>query len=179
VTLPKGQVIPTQSAAGEDTSDISTVPGGGHVLIVPISHHPTYSAIPVDIAPPILEETEKCVSQPLLLSKAVLEPNNNFLSHRYKSALRALYEAHNARAVFFEIGRLSTKGGHAHVQVVPVPTSLTGKVEQAFRSQGIDFDGTLEDCQAGRSYFRVDLPDGKTLVHLIAEHVPFGVQFGR
>ncbi|KAJ8594437.1 hypothetical protein M405DRAFT_850139 [Rhizopogon salebrosus TDB-379] len=156
VTLPKGQVIPTQSAAGEDTSDISTVPGGGHVLIVPISHHPTYSAIPVDIAPPILEETEK-----------------------YKSALRALYEAHNARAVFFEIGRLSTKGGHAHVQAVPVPASLTGKVEQAFRSQGIDFDGTLEDCQAGRSYFRVDLPDGKTLVHLIAEHVPFGVQFGR
>ncbi|OJA10208.1 hypothetical protein AZE42_05129 [Rhizopogon vesiculosus] len=157
VTLPKGQVIPTQSAAGEDNSHISTVPGGGHVLIVPISHHPTYSTIPADIAPPILNETEK-----------------------YKSSLRALYAAHNARAVFFEVGRLSTKGGHAHVQAVPVPTSLAGKVEQAFRSQGIDFDGTLEDCQgAGRSYFRVDLPDGKTLVHLIEEHAPFGVQFGR
>jgi len=25
----------------------------------------------------------------------------------------------------------------------------------------------------------VDLPDGKTLVHLIEEHAPFGVQFGR
>jgi hypothetical protein len=59
---------------------------------------------------------------------------------------------------------------------MPVPTSLAGKVEQAFRSQGIDFDGTL---QAGRSYFKVDLPDGKTLVHVIEEHAPFGVQFGR
>jgi hypothetical protein len=64
-----------------------------------------------------------------------------------------------------------------------VPTSLVGKVEQAFKSQGIDFDGKLEDCQSsgrrGRSYFRVDLPDGRTLVHLIEEHAPFGVQFGR
>jgi hypothetical protein len=67
-----------------------------------------------------------------------------------------------------------------------VPTSLVGKVEQAFKSQGIDFDGKLEDCQGsglpggrGKSYFRVDLPDGRTLVHLIEEHAPFGVQFGR
>lgn len=50
VTLPKGQIIPPETA---------TVPGGGHVLIIPISHHPTYSTIPPDLAPPILEETEK------------------------------------------------------------------------------------------------------------------------
>ncbi|KAG1803303.1 CwfJ C-terminus 1-domain-containing protein-like protein [Suillus variegatus] len=163
VTLPKGQIIPTQSNADGNNSSISTVPGGGHVLIVPIAHHPTYNTIPADIAPPILEETDK-----------------------YKSSLRALYAAHNASAVFFEVGRLSTKGGHAHVQAVPVPISLAGKVEQAFKSQGINFDGTLEDCQSsglpggrGRSYFRVDLPDGRSLVHLIEDHAPFGVQFGR
>lgn len=56
VTLPKGQIIPTQS-----TSSNGDVPGGGHVLIVPITHYPTLSTIPSDLAPPIIEETEKCV----------------------------------------------------------------------------------------------------------------------
>jgi hypothetical protein len=50
VTLPKGQIIPPEAEA---------VPGGGHVLIIPISHHPTFSTIPPDLALPILEETEK------------------------------------------------------------------------------------------------------------------------
>jgi hypothetical protein len=54
LTLPKGQIIPTQSSA-----DNVDVPGGGHVLIVPITHYPTFSTIPSDLAPPILEETEK------------------------------------------------------------------------------------------------------------------------
>jgi len=54
MTLPKGQIIPTQSAA-----ERVNVPGGGHVLIVPITHYPTFTTIPPDLAPPILEETEK------------------------------------------------------------------------------------------------------------------------
>lgn len=53
VTLPKGQIPPTQS------SGQAGVPGGGHVLIVPIAHYPTYSTIPPDLAQPIVEETEK------------------------------------------------------------------------------------------------------------------------
>lgn len=86
------------------------------------------------------------------------------------------------------MGRLSAKGGHAHVQVVPVPNSLASKVEQTFitegRSLGVEFEAdpeaALESCQGGRgSYFRVDLPDGRKMVHLIGEGVPFGVQFGR
>ena len=36
----------------------------------------------------------------------------------------------------FEISRLSGKGGHAHVQVVPVPTQLSSQVEEAFKSDG-------------------------------------------
>jgi hypothetical protein len=56
VTLPKGQIIPTQSAA-----ERVDVPGGGHVLIVPITHYPTLLSIPPDQSPPIFEETEKCV----------------------------------------------------------------------------------------------------------------------
>jgi len=156
VTLPKGQIVPPDSAA---------VPGGGHVLIIPISHHPTFSTIPPDLAPPILEETDK-----------------------YKSALRALYAKHGTAPVFFEVGRLSAKGGHAHVQAIPIPLELKDKVEPAFtnegRSQGIAFEGdpdaALEMCAGGRqSYFRVDLPDGRKMVHLMKDTVPFSIQFGR
>ncbi|KAJ7074079.1 CwfJ C-terminus 1-domain-containing protein-like protein [Mycena amicta] len=160
VTLPKGQIPPTQSA-----SDPTLVPGGGHVLIVPITHYPTFSTIPRDLAGPIIEETEK-----------------------HKAALRAMFAKYGAAMVAFEVGRLSAKGGHAHVQAVPVPLALKAKVEDAFRSEGrmmgVDFeedaDAALESCAGGRgSYFRVDLPDGKKLVHLIKDHGPFNIQFGR
>lgn len=59
VTLPKGQIIPTHTAS--EHPHAPSVPGGGHVLIVPITHYPTYSSIPPDLAAPIVEETEKLV----------------------------------------------------------------------------------------------------------------------
>ena len=62
LTLPKGQIIPTHSPAGH-----ATVPGGGHVLVVPITHYPTYSTIPPDLAPPIVEETEQYVALQILM----------------------------------------------------------------------------------------------------------------
>jgi hypothetical protein len=107
---------------------------------------------------------------------------------RYKSALRALYAKHGTAGLFFEVGRLSAKGGHAHVQAVPIPLKLKDDVEPAFtnegRALGIDFeedpDGALEMCARGRqSYFRVDLPDGRKMVHLMKDNVPFSIQFGR
>ncbi|EJD02249.1 uncharacterized protein FOMMEDRAFT_141361 [Fomitiporia mediterranea MF3/22] len=163
VTLPKGQIIPTGS---HSSPEISKIPGGGHVLIVPITHYPTLSAMPPDISVPIVAELEQ-----------------------YKSALRALYAKYGCGAVMFEVGILSGRGGHAHVQVVPVPTSTHAKrVEQAFISEGglagvmfeDDPDKALEMCSGGRgNYFRVDLPDGKKMVHLIKQEVPFSIQFGR
>ncbi|KAF9566308.1 nuclear protein [Agrocybe pediades] len=160
VTLPKGQIIPTQSAA-----EHVDVPGGGHVLIVPITHYPTYSTIPPDLALPIVEETEK-----------------------FKSALKEMYAKYGSVPVFFEVARLSAKGGHAHVQAVPVPARLKDKVEETFvregRPQGIDFeedpDAALASCANGRgSYFKVDLPDGRKMVHLLKDQIPFSIQFGR
>ncbi|KAJ4478504.1 CwfJ C-terminus 1-domain-containing protein-like protein [Lentinula aciculospora] len=169
VTLPKGQIIPTQSAASSDRVSLGNgVPGGGHVLIVPITHYPTYNTIPPDLAPPIVEETEK-----------------------YKLSLRNFYAKHSCHPVFFEISRLNARGGkgvHAHVQCVPIPQSIKSEnVEEAFlsqgRSQGIDFeedaDGALRLSAGGGGYFRVDLPDGKKIVHLMKPGVPFGIQFGR
>ncbi|KAG5637761.1 hypothetical protein H0H81_003328 [Sphagnurus paluster] len=160
LTLPKGQIVPTQSSAVQ-----GTVPGGGHVLIVPITHYPTFTTIPPDLAPPIVEETDK-----------------------FKAALRAMYAKHQAAGVMFEVGRLSAKGGHAHVQAVPVPLALKDKVEEAFLSEGrqfgIDFEEDPEAamgvCAGGRgSYFKVELPDGRKMVHLIKDHAPFSIQFGR
>lgn len=90
--------------------------------------------------------------------------------------------------VTFEVARLSAKGGHAHVQVVPVPMKLQDKVEQAFldygRQQGIEFEedpeGAMQSCRDGlKSYFRVDLPGGKKMVHLMHDTRAFSLQFGR
>lgn len=90
--------------------------------------------------------------------------------------------------VTFEVARLTAKGGHAHVQVVPVPLKLKDKVEQAFidhgQQQGIEFEedaeGAMQNCVDGKkSYFRVDLPDGKKLVHLMRDTRSFSLQFGR
>lgn len=108
--------------------------------------------------------------------------------YRYKEALRAMYAKHDAVAVSFEVGRLTAKGGHAHVQVVPVPSKRASDVEAAFlnegRQAGIEFEQdpeeALRSCAGGRgSYFRVDLPDGRKMVHLFRDGVPFSIQFGR
>jgi len=105
---------------------------------------------------------------------------------RYQAALRALYAKHGATAVFFEVGRVSSKGGHAHIQAVPVPLSLNDRVESAFRDEGklhgIEFDieeGGAPTSTDGEGYFRVELPDGRRLVHRMRSDLPFSVQFGR
>lgn len=99
-----------------------------------------------------------------------------------------MFSKFGATPVFFEVARLSAKGGHAHIQAVPVPLRLKDKIEEHFdqegRRQGVDFEadpeGALEACQGGRgSYFRVDLPNGKKMVHLLKDNVPFSIQFGR
>ncbi|KAF8584079.1 hypothetical protein K439DRAFT_1633822 [Ramaria rubella] len=160
VTLPKGQLPPTQTTQ----SSLAPIPGGGHVLIVPISHYPTLSSIPTDLALPIVSEIAQ-----------------------FKSALRTCFEKFKASPVTFEVARLTGKGGHAHIQVVPIPNSFPNEeVEMAFRNHGQhlgitfeeDADAALESAQ-NQNYFRVELPSGKKLVHLMKPGVPFDLQFGR
>lgn len=162
LTLPKGQIIPTGEYARDDNT---RVPGGGHVLVVPITHFPTLTAVPADAAPPIVEEMDK-----------------------YKAALRNLYAKHGCVPVVLEVSILTAKGGHAHVAIVPVPLRLKDEVERAFveeaKGVGISFEedpeDALESCSAGQgNYFRVDLPDGKKMVHVIKQSEPFRLQFGR
>jgi len=65
---------------------------------------------------------------------------------------------------------------------------LKNDIEEAFiqegRMQGISFEqdaeAALASCANGKgSYFKVDLPDGRMMVHLMKDNVPFGLQFGR
>jgi hypothetical protein len=106
---------------------------------------------------------------------------------RYKKALYALYGKHNAHPVSFEVGRLSAKGGHAHVQVVPVPRSISADaIADAFKAEGerlrIDFEFGDVNTQTGpgeRGYFQVELPDGRKMVHWLKDGVPFSIQLGR
>jgi len=99
-----------------------------------------------------------------------------------------MYAQYGCAPVIFEVGRLSAKGGHAHIQAVPVSLRLKDKIEETFvnegRAQGIDFEedpeAALASCANGRgSYFKADLPGGKMMVHLLKDHVPFSIQFGR
>lgn len=114
--------------------------------------------------------------------------SNLLIACRYKNALRAMYAKYQMTPVFFEVARLRQKGGHAHVQAVPIPMALQDKVEEAFleegRMYGVDFEATPEDalksCSNGMgSYFRVDLPKGGMLVHIMKDGMPFSLQFGR
>ncbi|GJN88523.1 hypothetical protein Rhopal_001489-T1 [Rhodotorula paludigena] len=160
LTLPKGQVTSTDS---------SPVPGGGHVLLIPIAHYPTLRSIPADLAPPVLEEVEL-----------------------YKQALRKCYKSFGAEMVCFEVARSSGKGGHAHVQICPIPASLASEAESTFLSQGTKFNYAFEEIAdpstfhqraqedgKGDEYFKVDLPGGKSLVHWIGKGDGFSLQFGR
>jgi len=131
-----------------------------------IAHYQTLRSIPPDAAAPILDEVAQ-----------------------YKAALDKTYQQHAHRLLSFEVGRMGTKGGHAHVQCVPVPTALADAAEAHFRAEG-EKNGVrfLEDEEAAgflarapggtESYFRVDLPGGKVLVHVI-DGKGFNLQFGR
>ncbi|GAA6006427.1 hypothetical protein JCM11491_004953 [Sporobolomyces phaffii] len=160
LTLPKGQVCST---------DQSPVPGGGHVLLIPIAHYPTLRSIPSEVSSQVLEEVEL-----------------------YKQALKKCFEKFGADMVVFEMARTSGKGGHAHIQICPIPSSLASEAESTFKVQSQKYGFELEEIPdhtafyrdaetdgKGTDYFKVDLPDGKSLVHWIKREERFGLQFGR
>ncbi|CAO3694451.1 unnamed protein product [Rhizopus microsporus] len=136
------------------------VPGTGHVLIIPVTHYPTFGKIPLDSQVEVIAELEK-----------------------YKSALRRMFEKYDHDMITFEISRESFRGmSHAHVQVIAIPKGKCDLVEQVAREQGqafgMDFIEQLPDNPA-IPYFKLELPDGRTLVHVIKPKERFNLQFGR
>lgn len=103
-TLAKGPVV--QSGKG-------TVPGGGHVLLVPITHYPTFRKIPVESQVEVVAEIEK-----------------------YKNALRRLYERYDHDMLVFEVSRESFRGlSHAHLQIVPIPKDKSAQIEEIAKAE--------------------------------------------
>ncbi|ORY54261.1 CwfJ C-terminus 1-domain-containing protein-like protein [Leucosporidium creatinivorum] len=167
LTLPKGQLCVT---GAEGPTPASPVPGGGHVLIIPIAHYPTLLSIPSESSPPILAEVEA-----------------------YKEALRKCYDEFGADLVAFEVGRLGGKGGHAHVQVCPLPRSLSPLASSHFIDAGAKggltfsddpavLSSLLESSKAGTlqdDYWRIDLPDEKVLCAVVEKGKRYDLGFGR
>ncbi|KAI8444703.1 CwfJ C-terminus 1-domain-containing protein-like protein [Phakopsora pachyrhizi] len=166
VSLPKGQLPDTKSGC--------LVPGGGHVLIIPIAHYPSLLGVSSELSVPILKEIEE-----------------------YKASLNKCYQSFECSPISFEVVRLSGKGakaGHFHLQVCPIPNRLIQAAEKAFAEEaknqnfefeaGDDLDDVLKDLvkkdRESLSYFKVVLPlNGKVLIHLIKPNEKFNLQFGR
>ncbi|KAG2230013.1 hypothetical protein INT48_003059, partial [Thamnidium elegans] len=153
VTLAKGPIISSKDADCK-------VPGLGHILLIPITHYPTFGKIPLDAQIEVVAELEK-----------------------YKSALRRMFDQYDQDLVLFEVSRESFRGlAHAHIQIVPVPKSKSDQIEKIAREQaqlaGMDFiDQIPQNVEI--PYFRMELPNGKSLVHLLRPKERFNLQFGR
>ncbi|KAG0171603.1 hypothetical protein DFQ29_008756 [Apophysomyces sp. BC1021] len=150
-TLARGPVV---------SSSDSTVPGGGHILLIPIPHYPTFRKIPMESQIEVIAELEK-----------------------YKSALRRMFDEYGQDIVVFEVSREAFHGmSHAHIQVVPIPKDKIDLIETVAREQaeshGMTFIDRVPDSPEV-AYFKMELPNGKSLVHIIQPRERFNLQFGR
>ncbi|CAG8446700.1 12725_t:CDS:10 [Cetraspora pellucida] len=156
LALAKGGLIDTQDPSK------SIVPGGGHVLLVSIIHYATFREAPLDDQINMTAEMEK-----------------------YKSALKRFFQDCGAGMVSFEISYFGRKQQHHHVQFVPVPFEHDSeKIRDAFLEEANSDDLKFHQIQASTAivpvnYFKVDLPDGSSLIHEIAMNEQFDVQYGR
>lgn len=55
--------MPTHSAGRRENKDAFKVPGGGHVLIVPIAHVATLDSIPGELRASVIVECDRYVSK--------------------------------------------------------------------------------------------------------------------
>lgn len=163
MALPKGQV-PVSS------DESALVPGGGHVLLVPIAHVPTPYA------------TEA--------SGAALRAETG----AYLQALAACYASYGAVPVAWEVVRRSnTRAGHTQMQVVPVAQAQLDGAEAFFReaaeAEGLAFEednvaaafddlsSPLLTAQDREDYCWIDLNGKRLLLLLRGER--FNLQFPR
>ncbi|KAI9278855.1 CwfJ C-terminus 1-domain-containing protein-like protein [Phascolomyces articulosus] len=149
-TLAKGPLVSSQ--------DKNVVPGGGHIILVPVTHYSTLNKVPEETKPQLDNEIEN-----------------------YKKALRSLYAEYDQDMLVFELSRQSFMG-HAHLQIIPIPKDKSNLIEeiaqQAARQEGFQLKEQLP-TNPNSNYFKLDLPDGKTLVHIMQPRERFNLQFGR
>ncbi|EPQ26620.1 uncharacterized protein PFL1_05941 [Pseudozyma flocculosa PF-1] len=107
LALPKG-ALPSPTT--------TSVPGGGHVLIVPMSHFGSlFEAEDAAVADETMRETQ-----------------------RVKARLRRCFRRYGATMVCWEIGKSSRSGsrvGHTMVQAVAVPSEMEARLEEVFEER--------------------------------------------
>ncbi|KAG2217557.1 hypothetical protein INT45_006724, partial [Circinella minor] len=149
-TLAKGPLVSSQ--------DDNTVPGGGHVILVPVTHYGTLNKVPPETKPQLDNEIKN-----------------------YKNALQSLYAEYGQNMLVFELSRNSFMG-HAHLQIIPIPKEKTDAIEeiaqQAAKQEGFELTDQLP-TNPDINYFKLELPNGKSLVHIIQPRERFNLQFGR
>ncbi len=157
LALPKGQ-FPASSTA--------LIPGGGHVLLLPLAHVPTLSLLPAEDAQTVQDEMKK-----------------------YRSAIKQTYAAYGASPFEWEICKLSnTRAGHMQIQIVPVATAslqgMIGGFRDAAAREGYQFveeaaARSLVESEQGdqAEYVRVEI-DG-TLFAMDLRNRKFNMQFPR
>ncbi|CAO3652564.1 unnamed protein product [Cunninghamella blakesleeana] len=151
-TLAKGPLISPAN---------SPVPGGGHILLITITHFSNFGIIP--------DEDRKNID---------LDLNN------YKKALKAFYAKYDQDMVTFQISRESKRGlNHSHIQVLPIPKNKSSDIiEQVAKEEAEKANYDLIEGappSGDKAFFDMELPNGKHLVHVIHPKERFNLQFGR
>lgn len=159
LSLPKGQ-LPITSSKDPKIKELFPVPGGGHILIIPISHRPTLRSLPPSEATSTLNEVEK-----------------------YKTALTSFFATYGCSPIFFEVAKRMLHGVHAQLHTLPIPNSIPlEEVEQALVQTGKQTRIELLEEDLGETtdnYMQIELPGGKRLVHIMDDGTRFPLQFVR
>ncbi|CAO3688330.1 unnamed protein product [Umbelopsis ramanniana] len=151
-TLAKGPLV---------TSEQNNMPGGGHILLIPITHYETIQSIPMESQIDVVSELEQ-----------------------FKSAFRRMFDKYGLDLVVTEISRHSSRNAlsHANIQIMPIPKGkvddLKSIIEKEAEKLEIQFQSRLPTDPTAH-YFKMDLPDGTSLVHTIQRGERFNLQLGR
>ncbi|CAG8705726.1 9494_t:CDS:2, partial [Acaulospora colombiana] len=141
----RGQ-LPVTNSDDPKMKELFPVPGGGELLIIPISHYPTLRSLPADEAGPTLAEIDRYGSLTALPLIDIMILTQRML-HRV----------------------------HAQLHVIPVPNSIPhDEVESLFHQISKQLrielkEGAEELEDVMDNYVSIELPSGKTLVHIIDE----------
>ncbi|KAJ1679539.1 hypothetical protein EV182_001847, partial [Spiromyces aspiralis] len=163
LTMAKGGLVTDKPISNADYT--SPVPGGGHVLIIPINHYTNQHRRPDTSTP---------------------ETWDNFKAEtaRFKRALADCYSENNCVPVFFEVCR-NANHQHTHIQAVPIPKDRKAEIREFFVSvaneEGIEHQDELpKGPSLSAGYFKMEFPDGGKPVYCpIPPHTYFNLQYGR
>ncbi|KAJ1922316.1 hypothetical protein H4219_000178 [Mycoemilia scoparia] len=175
LAMAKGGLVADNNNSSDESTYTSPIPGGGHMLIIPISHI-------TNLRDPSTMKflTDKPRHFANISTEAWSDCNNDI--SRFKKALTECFAKFDCAPVFFDICR-NANHQHSHIQVVPIPISKKQEIRQFFQKIAKDESVILKQDFHENPYFgffRVDLPDGDApLICQIPPRAYFNLQFGR